>query len=97
MALVLVPGMKNKKARMKALEKAFPGVWLKDGRLFDSRHGSAIWSGEGSVMPDGSPAFGFYERSDYVFGVHPELHAKLDKMGLFAEAYDGGTFFFYEI
>ena len=90
-------GMKNMAGRMRVLSKAFPGLWMKKGSEFDSRHGTAIWSGEGSVMPDGSPAFGFYERSDYVFGVHPVLDAKLRSMGLYAEAYDGGTFFFYEV
>jgi hypothetical protein len=89
--------MKNKKLKMARLSKAFPGVWMKDGKLFDHGHGSAIWSGEGSVMPDGLPAFNMYDYSSYVFGVHPELAAALEKLGLFAEAYDGGTFFFYEI
>lgn len=95
MALALVPHMKGKKLLINRLSKAFPDIWFKDGKEFDHRHGCAIWTGEGSYI-DGIPAFDMYNL-DYVFGVHPKLAEALEKLKLFAEAYDGGTFFIYEI
>jgi hypothetical protein len=77
------------------LSAKFPRIWTKDGEDFEKRQTGSIWTGEGSDMPDGSPAFDYWN-NHYTFGVHPELSTFLSKTGWHAECYDPGTFFIYK-
>jgi hypothetical protein len=80
--------------KMNSLAKQFPDVWMKDGEEFDGHHNNTIWTGEGSHINDdyAFSSYGFYETN----GVHPQLAKALDKLGLYAEFYDGGTVFIYQ-
>jgi hypothetical protein len=80
--------------KMTSLTKQFPQVWMKDGEEFSGRHVNTIWTGEGSEV-DGDYAFSSYGFHD-TMGVHPKLAKALDKLGLYAEFYDGGTVFIYQ-
>lgn len=93
----------NVEKSLQKLREDFPGCWFKDGAEFDARHAGSIWTGEGSnvdVMEHDEsyemPAFDHYLYSE-TMGVHPQLAAVLTAMGLFAEWYDGGTVFIYEV
>jgi hypothetical protein len=79
--------------KMNSLAKQFPQVWLKDGEEFSKGYEDTIWTGEGSEV-DGDYAFSKYAFQD-TMGVHPKLVKALDKLGLYAEFYDGGTVFIY--
>lgn len=85
---------KAMQTKMAKLAKQFPQVWMKDGEDFDGRHNNTIWTGEGSEV-DGDYAFSSYGFHD-TMGVHPKLSQALDKLGLYAEFYDGGTVFIYQ-
>ena len=81
--------------KMAKLQKQFPGIWMKDGGEFSSGYEGTIWSGEGSYIgEDEDSAFNMYNHN-YIFGVHPKLEKALDALGLYAQAHDAGTFFFY--
>lgn len=82
------------KNRLDKLSKLYPDIWFKDGGEFASSHANSIWTGEGSAI-EGDYAFGLYYYPE-TFGIHPKLADDLNKMGLFAEFYDGGTVFIYE-
>ena len=87
--------MKTKlKNRLNKLTKLYPSVWFKDGGEFALSHVNSIWTGEGSEI-EGDYAFSFYGYPD-TLGIHPKLEKTLNKMGLYAEFYDGGTVFIYE-
>ena len=85
----------------KYLTEKFPRLWAKPGQEFGKNQPTCIWSGEGSVMPDGQEAFCGYsydidpEETVWQMGVHKDLVAALAAIGYHAEAYDGGTYFFY--
>ena len=81
------------------IKNKFPNVWVKNGGDFDSRHDGTLWTGEGSVMPDGLEAFNQYDIKEinYQMGIHKELVKVLDAHGFYAEAHDGGTYFIREI
>ena len=106
----------TKKEKILAEAKAkFPKAWFKDGAEFNG--GSAVlWSGEGSEVNNGCPAFDstgcqeylmidvceefgveYKPSNTYEFGVHKDLVEFADEHGLFWEAYDGGTYFAYEV
>ena len=83
------------------INKHFPEVWTKDGDDFGGGQENTIWTGEGSQMPDGLPAFDphcfdIMERN-YVMGVHKELRSLLNKHDFYAEQLDGGTFFLRQV
>ena len=82
--------------RMDKLVKQFPHVWFKDGAEFAEGYEDTIWTGEGSDIGDHQYAFDYYGYGE-TMGVHPELAAALDKLGLYAEFYDAGTVFIYQI
>ena len=82
--------------RMEKLVKQYPNVWFKDGGEFSSEHENTIWTGEGSFIKDYEYAFDYYGYNN-TFGVHPELVKSLNKLGLYAEFYDPGTVFLYQI
>ena len=86
---------KAMQTKMAKLAKQFPQVWMKDGGEFDGRHDNTIWTGEGSEVDDHSAfsSYGYYD----TMGVHPKLEAALKKLGLYAEFYDGGTVFIYNM
>jgi hypothetical protein len=84
---------KTLQSKMEKLQKKFPGIWMKDGGDFSSGYEGTIWSGEGSYIGEES-AFNMYN-DNYIFGVHPKLEKALDAVGLYAQAHDAGTFFFY--
>jgi hypothetical protein len=75
------------------LKERFPGVILKDGSEWDGKQ-NKLWTGEGSEMPSGQPAFSLYN-NEYHFGVHPQLAIFLQERGFRCEAHDAGTFFIY--
>lgn len=77
------------------LQKQFPDMWMKDGADFANGYENTIWTGEGSYIGD-AYAFDYYGYSD-TMGVHPKLNDALDKLGLYAQFYDAGTVFFYEV
>lgn len=77
------------------LQKQFPDMWMKDGADFANGYENTIWTGEGSSI-DGAYAFCSYSY-DMTMGIHPKLQDALDKLGLWAEFYDAGTVFFYEV
>jgi len=52
-----------------------------------------LWTGEGSDMPDGLPAFDYYNHEYYEMGVHPKLFKFLNKCGWYCEFHDAGTVF----
>ena len=86
------------------LEKRFPDCWFKDASLFKSNY-QGVWTGEGSYIEEvidtsdntmKIPAFDMYgHHTIYEMGVHKQLVAFLDQFGLYAEAYDSGTFFIF--
>jgi hypothetical protein len=80
--------------KMDKLAEMFPEVWFKDGGEFANGYENTIWTGEGSHI-DGYYAFSSYGYRD-TMGVHPLMQKALDKLGLWAEFYDGGTVFIYE-
>ena len=80
--------------KMVKLVKQFPDVWFKDGKEFSSMYTDNIWTGEGSSIGDES-AFCNYGHRD-TMGIHPLMVKALEKLGLWAEFYDGGTVFIYE-
>ena len=84
---------KAMQTKMDKLAKQFPQVWMKDGEEFSNGYENTIWTGEGSEV-DGDYAFSKYSFQD-TMGVHPKLVKALDKLGLYAEFYDGGTVFIY--
>lgn len=82
------------------LNKEFPGVWIKDGAEFDSRHAGALWTGEGSWVEDEhgkDAAFDSYSVVDELYpnGVHHQLATFLEQRGFYCEFYDAGTVFIY--
>jgi hypothetical protein len=80
---------------VESLVKRFPKVWAKPGS--DFRQGAIVWSGEGSEMPNGLPAFDYYSESSlYEFGVHKKLVEWAAKRGMYWECYDPGTFLAYK-
>jgi hypothetical protein len=89
------------------LSEQFPKVWIKDGKEFDNIHDDSLWTGEGSEIEVKDEASGqtfmmaafdsFNTSSWYVFGVHKYFHNALEDYGFFTEAYDGGTYFIYEV
>ena len=80
--------------KMEKLATQFPDVWFKDGGEFANGYENTIWTGEGSHI-DGYYAFSSYGYHD-TMGIHPLMQKALDKLGLWAEFYDGGTVFIYE-
>lgn len=84
------------------LEKAYPEMMLRDSELFDGRKG-AIWtSGEEPPLDrTGMPIFDYWaediEEKYYTFGVRNHLFNFLERNGWYAEWYDAGTIFIYEI
>ena len=80
--------------KMEKLAEKFPDVWFKDGEEFANGYENTIWTGEGSDI-GGESAFSSYGYRD-TMGVHPLMQKALDKLGLWAEFYDGGTVFIYE-
>ena len=75
--------------------------WVKPGNEWSKS--AVLWSGEGAIMPDGTPAFDSmaYERDPqeklYVMGVHKDLVKWIEAKGLFWEANDAGTYLAYPI
>ena len=83
---------------LKALQVKFPKAWFKDGAQFDGGHVNAVWSGEGSELPNGSPAFDYYGSGDlYQFGVSNEISKFVEARGWYWECHDCGTYFAYVI
>jgi hypothetical protein len=80
---------------IKGMNKKFPGVWTRESEFFNGSKG-AIWTGEGSFMPNEDEAFNHY-RSDFEMGIHPELFAYLNDRGWHCEWHDGGTILIYKI
>ena len=74
--------------------------WVKPGYEWDQN--AVLWSGEGSVMPDGTPAFNSLsyesdpEENLYILGVHKDLVKWSSAKGLFWEAHDAGTYLAYQ-
>ena len=81
------------KGLMTKLTKTFPELWLKDGAEFHSGYGHTLWTGEGSYMPYGLPAFDHYNYEFYEMGIHPKLFKFLAKGGWYCEFHDAGTVF----
>jgi hypothetical protein len=79
---------------MKAMGKKYPGVWLRESEYFNGSKG-ALWTGEGSAMPNEDEAFNHYRR-DFEMGIHPELYEYLNTRGWHCEWYDGGTILIYK-
>ena len=80
--------------KMEKLAKQFPNVWFKDGGEFANGYENTIWTGEGSTIGDYDYAFCNYSYYE-TLGVHPKFAKALDKLGLYAEFYDGGTVFIH--
>jgi len=94
-------GEAKAEAVIKYLTAKFPRLWAKLGQEFGRNQPTTIWSGEGSVMPDDQAAFCSYsydidpEERVWQMGVHKDLIRALEAIGYHADAYDGGTYFFY--
>ena len=88
--------MKNKLQKIERLETLFPKAWFKDGAYFSGDHHNAIWSGEGSEIGNDRMFNAYASEQKYQMGVHTKLAKALDKMGLWAESYDAGTWFIWE-
>jgi hypothetical protein len=84
----------TRSALIKGMNKKFPGVWTREGEFFNGSKG-AIWTGEGSSMPNEDEAFNHY-RSDFEMGIHPELYTYLNDRGWHCEWHDGGTILIYK-
>ena len=86
---------------MKVLSEKFPKMWMKDGAEFDADYKNSIWTGEGSMYHDEDlnidiPIFDHYGSNyHYTLGVLDVLVEVLNEYGLYAEAYDGGTYFIF--
>lgn len=75
---------------IKSLNKSFPNLNAVPSEEFAPDFQEGIWfRQEGECHPDGRPYFDFYGELQ----VHPQLSRELAKMGMFAEPYDGGTWF----
>jgi hypothetical protein len=85
---------KSLERKMNKLASLYPHAWFKYGEDFCSSHKDSIWTGEGSELFNGEAIFNYYGYPD-TMGVHPKFVAALDKVGLWAEFYDGGTVFLY--
>ena len=87
---------------MAILKAKYPSMFLKTTEEFDGGKGG-IWVGgeNGDEAKDGRPLFDYYTQYGgevhYVFGVHKEIGAILEKNGWYAEWYDAGTLMFYEM
>jgi hypothetical protein len=87
--------------RQSVLEAMYPKAWFKLGEEFGSGHVNSLWSGEGSEMYDEEyefdvPLFNYYGYQD-TLGINPKFLNTLQDMGLWAEFYDAGTVFIYEL
>lgn len=80
--------------KMEKLQAMFPEMWFKNGDEFYEKESNFIWTGEGSFI-DGYSVFDMYGYRE-TMGVHPMFEKALDKLGLWAEFYDGGTVFIFE-
>lgn len=72
--------------------------WMKPGHEWGE--GAVLWSGEGAIMPDGMAAFNYwYDGTDglYDMGVHKDLQAFTEKLKLFWEPNDAGTYLAYKL
>ena len=79
---------------MAILKAKYPSMFLKTTEEFDGGK-------NGDEAKDGRPLFDYYTQDGgevhYVFGVHKEIGAILEKNGWYAEWYDAGTLMFYEM
>jgi hypothetical protein len=72
--------------------------WIKPGHEWGE--GAILWSGEGATMPDGMAAFNYwYDGTEglYDMGVHKDLQAFTEKLKLFWEPNDAGTYLAYKV
>jgi hypothetical protein len=71
------------------------GISFRDGEEFSADKKGAIWTWAEGEHPD---FFDYYsESSTFEFGIKSTLKDQLDQRGWFAEWYDCGTIFIYEI
>jgi len=87
----------SKEELLELLKKKFPGCWFKDGALFSSSYQNSIWSGEGSSIDDMQLVNDYIESKKYELGVHVKMSKFLEKHGWYAELYDSGTVFFFQV
>lgn len=87
---------KRIEVKLNKLSKMYPNAWFKAGAEFSLSHENTIWTGEGSYTKDGQSLFNYYAYCD-TMGIHPQLAQTLDKLGLYAEFYDAGTVFIYQV
>lgn len=75
--------------RIEKLNELFPKINATCSSEWDGNEGGIWFRQEGECHSDGEPYFGYSEP-------HPAVAAVLEEMGLFAEPYDGGTWFAWQ-
>lgn len=88
------------------LAVAFPKMWVKDGIEFSTAYKHSLWTGEGSMIDLVVEADEFTLEMFDMYSIFPDMYPGgvqitlatfLEQRGFYAGAYDGGTFFIFEI
>ena len=95
----LVKGATTRERLMQKLQKAYPNAHIKPSEDFNGRDG-AIWIGaEDMYDRNGDAVFNYWteNHTKYDLGVIKHFNNFIERNGWYAEWYDAGTVFLYQI
>lgn len=89
----------SQKQLIESLKQTFKLKFVSDGATFSRHNEGSIWisAESGETASDGRNLFDYYSYDEnYIFGIHQEFEAFIEKKGWWCEWYDAGTLFLFE-